>query len=545
MKINIENLTYCYPESKGRALENINIGIDAGEVIFVCGTSGSGKSTLGKCIAGTVPHFYGGTISGEVKINNKPLASMEHSERAKKITVVFQDPERQLFMNKVHREIAFGLENVGINPSQIKRRVWETMQFTNILELWDRDIKTLSGGQKQKVALASAIAYLPECIIFDEPTSQLDPLASEEIIGLITKINKELGITMIIIEQRIEKCFDICDKILLLKNGKVSFFGKREELYELDTIETDNYLPLYMRLSKYMKQISMPISSRETKTMITNRSKEMKNKLIPESIKTKDSKEILIKISGLKVSYGNQEAIKKINSSINKGDLIGVFGPNGAGKTTFLKAIMGLNKYSGSIKILESEVNRLSSSKIGEILGYVSQNPNDYISKDTIYDELKFTLDNFNKKNYEIIDEILKELELFEIKDKNPRDLSGGERQRVAIASVLVNKPEILLLDEPTRGLDLKLKQNLGNILRKLNNNGTTIVLVTHDIEFASEFCNKYLLIFNGEIISEGSREQVLKDGIYYTTFFNKLFRDIDPDIFTLNQAKEWLNANE
>lgn len=545
MKINIENLTYCYPESKGRALENINIEIDAGEVIFVCGTSGSGKSTLGKCIAGTVPHFYGGTISGEVKINNKPLASMEHSERAKKITVVFQDPERQLFMNKVHREIAFGLENVGINPSQIKRRVWEAMQFTNILELWDRDIKTLSGGQKQKVALASAIAYLPECIIFDEPTSQLDPLASEEIIGLITKINKELGITMIIIEQRIEKCFDICDKILLLKKGKVSFFGKREELYALDAMEIDNYLPLYMRLSKYMKQINMPISSRETKTMLINRSKEMKNKFIPQSIKTKDSKEILIKISGLKVCYENREAIKKINSSINKGDLIGVFGPNGAGKTTFLKAIMGLNKYSGSIKILDSEVNRLSSNKIGEILGYVSQNPNDYISKDTIYDELKFTLDNFNKKNYEIIDEILKELELFEIKDKNPRDLSGGERQRVAIASVLVNKPEILLLDEPTRGLDLKLKQNLGNILRKLNNNGTTIVLVTHDIEFASEFCNKYLLIFNGEIISEGSRDEVLKDGIYYTTFFNKLFRDIDPHIFTLSQAKEWLNANE
>jgi energy-coupling factor transport system ATP-binding protein len=219
-------------------------------------------------------------------------------------------------------------------------------------------------------------------------------------------------------------------------------------------------------------------------------------------------------------------------------------GANGGGKTTFLKALMGLISYSGSVKILKDsfenlsgqykEIKKLKIKDIARIIGYVSQNPNDYISKESVYDELKFTLDNYKIKDYSIIDDTLKALDIYKLKNKNPRDLSGGEIQRVAIASILVLKPKILLLDEPTRGLDSKVKTMLGEILQELNKNGTTIILVTHDVDFAAEFCSRFLLMFNGEIVGDGNREQVLGTGIYYTTTINKIFRNSNSNIFTL-----------
>ena len=221
--IEIKDLTYYYPKEAKPVLKNINLQLNKGEILFVVGQSGSGKSTLAKCISGAVPNFYGGTIQGSVSIDGQGIIEMEHSKRALEVTMVFQDPESQLIMNKVHREIAFGLENVGIESVEIKRRIWEAMQFSNILDIANREINTLSGGQKQRVAITSAIAYLPNCIILDEPTSQLDPASAEDVIALIKKINDELGITIIIIEQRIDKWFDIADKILVLSNGEIAF----------------------------------------------------------------------------------------------------------------------------------------------------------------------------------------------------------------------------------------------------------------------------------------------------------------------------------
>jgi energy-coupling factor transport system ATP-binding protein len=546
--IKIEGLSYSYPEKKGNVLDDINIRISSGEVVFICGDSGSGKTTLGKCITGAVPGFYGGTMEGSVSVNGREISSMEHSERASEITMVFQDPERQLLMSKVHREIAFGLENVGVETSQIKRRVWESMQFCNILDLWDREISTLSGGQKQKVAVAAAISYMPKCIIFDEPTSQLDPLAAEEIITLIGKINRELGTTALIIEQRVERCFDISDKILLLDKGKVCFYGSREEFYSLEGQDWSRYLPIHLRLAKHAGAVEMPTSVKGTRRLIAARAEGAAGQPHDEEIMSKDDhrekKEELLRIKGLNVGFGSGDVIRKLDCSVCRGDFVGIFGPNGAGKSTLLKAVTGLLKYRGSIRVEGSEVSRYRNRETGRVFGYVSQNPNDYISKDTVYDELRFTLDNYGITDHSSIEEVLKELDLEAVRDKNPRDLSGGERQRVAIASVLVNKPQILLLDEPTRGLDSQLKLKLGKLLSKLNREGTTIILVTHDIEFAAEFCSRYFLLFSGEIVSAGTREEVMSDGIFYTTAANKIFRDIAADIFTVDQAKGWLSAN-
>lgn len=536
--ITINNLTYKYPGNQKITLNNININIEQGDIVLVCGNSGSGKSTLGKCIAGSVPNFYGGTISGEIKINNKNIKGFTPKELAEKITMVFQDPERQLLMNKVHREIAFGLENIGIKSEVIKRRVYESMEFCGIEKLAERDIISLSGGEKQKVAVTSALAYMPECIIFDEPTSQLDPNSAEEIINIISKINEELGITIILIEQRMEKCFSIADKILLINHGAIDFYGDKDDLYKSNDPYFIEFMPQYLKLSKILKFNKMPLSIRETRKKLNTF-----NICRHDSIEKKtDIDEPIIKISNLCFSYdGNESALKNINININNGEFVEIMGPNGAGKSTLFKSMMGFTKYKGSIKLFGKEVSKYKRHDLIKNIGYISQNPNDYISKETVYDEIKFTLDNYGIKKYELIDAALNNLGIDNLKYRNPRDISGGEKQRVAIASVLVMEPEIILLDEPTRGLDFNTKKLLGNTLRELNKKGSTIIMITHDIEFAAEFANKFILLFNGEAIQTGTKEEVFTGGTYYNTSMNKLFRNIDDAIFTIDDVLERL----
>lgn len=529
--ISINNLSYAYGGEKHKALNNINLTVEKGEILLICGKSGSGKSTLGKCISGSIPNFYGGTIEGKISISGIPFETLKHYERAKEVTMVFQDPEKGIMMNKVHREVAFGLENVGIEATQIKRRVWEALEFLGITEIAKKEINKLSGGEKQKVAIASALSYLPNCIIFDEPISQLDPTSSEEVINILSKINKELGITIIIIEQRVQKVFEICDKFLVLENGKVAFYGEKDEFLKRDDLI--QFMPEYTKLFKNLK-LPIPQNIKDARKILRKIEFEekAKNPIL-------DLKETAIKIKNMGCQYENVNVLEKINLNIKDGEFLGVIGANGAGKSTLLKSIVGLVKYSGSIKIFENEIKKLNMKDICKIVGYVSQNPSDYISKDTVYEELAFTLNNYGITNEKVIDEVLEMLEIAHIRDKNPRDVSGGEKQRVALASILVLKPKILLLDEPTRGLDSEIKKSLGKFLKILNKSGTTIIMVTHDIDFAAECCNNILTMIKGEIIGYGSKEEVLHNGIFYTTTINKLFRERKLNILTLEQALE------
>lgn len=530
--IDIRDLSYKYPNCEKLALNNINIEINKGEIILILGSSGSGKSTLAKCITGSVPNFYGGSIKGDIHIEGALINQISQRKRASEITMVFQDPEKQLIMDKVHREIAFGLENIACNEEQIKRRVWESLQYLNISDLGYREINSLSGGQKQKVAIASAIAYMPNCIIMDEPTSQLDPTSSEEIINIIKKINEELGITIIIIEQRIGKWFEIADNIALMDKGEVIFYGDKEELYHKRDKYSTSFLPSYLKICNSLMIEQMPKGLKEARGVLSRFDYNYTNKL-----SLAYSEKNIIEVKNITCSYAEQKAIKNLSINIKEGDLLGVLGANGAGKSTFLKAIMGLVKYSGSIKLLEEEVKKLKLKEIAKFIGYISQNPNDYISKETVYDELKFTMNNFNIDDESVIEETLKNLGIYHLRDINPRDTSGGERQRIAIASMLVLSPKILLLDEPTRGLDYDAKRELGNILKKLKQKGTTIIMVTHDVEFAAQCCNSFMLMFNGEKVSEGNSKKVLGNGLYFTTTINRLLRDVNSDIFTLEQA--------
>ncbi|MBV7275207.1 ABC transporter ATP-binding protein [Clostridiaceae bacterium UIB06] len=532
--IEINNLEFTYPLEKKKSLMDINLSLEKNSFLLIAGKSGSGKSTLARAMVGTVPNFYGGTIGGEIKIDGKSLDEMKHKERAKKITMVFQDPEKQLMMNKVHREVAFGLENVGTDEKTIKRMVYEALQFLGILHLAERDITSLSGGEKQKVAVASALVYMPKCIILDEPTSQLDPSSAEEVINLIKKINEELGITIIVIEHRVNRWFDAADSIAIMDKGRLHTFKNKEDFYNNCSGEQAIFMPDYLKFLKKTNFKSMPESFRDARIQFLNSDIKIRKE---ESIILENDAGNLLQIKKMSCKYGSKEALSDVDFNVNKGDFISIMGANGAGKSTLLKAIMGLKDYKGTIKLHDKNIEDMDIREVAKYIGYVSQNPNDYLSKDSVYDEIRFTMDNYEMYDEEVIEEVLKELEIYDIKDKNPRDLSGGQRQRVAIASILVLKPEIILLDEPTRGLESDLKDKLGNVLKNLNSQGTAIVLVTHDTDFASKFCTGYMIMFNGSIVAKGTREDILGEGIFYTTSINKLVRDKDRSIFTLEEA--------
>ena len=549
--INIESLDYTYPNVEKSSLKDINLSIEKGEFVLIIGKSGSGKSTLAKCIAGTIPNFYGGTLKGKLEIEGIGYIDKRSSNQLRSISMVFQDPERQLVMNKVHREIAFGLENLGLSTEEINRRVWETLQFCNLLDLAKRDIKTLSGGQKQKVAIASALAMMDDCIILDEPISQLDPSSAEEIINLTKKINEELGITVIVIEQRIEKWLELSDKVIFMKNGAIDFNGEPKDFYGSSYY---SFMPSYIKVLKYMKIESYPKNFKDARVLIENKFGlidikednlyyEKQEKRIPKGILkrifSKEEKEQYeISIQEMKVFYKDYLALKSINLDIKQGDFCCLLGPNGAGKSTLFKAIMNLTEYKGTIKFQGKEIKSWDKRDLYKSIAYVSQNPNDYISKDTVYNEIKFTLDNYGISNEEKIKEIMISLNLTHLKDKNPRDISGGERQRLAIATMLVLEPKVILLDEPTRGLDNENKENLSRILKHINESGITIILITHDMDFAASCGRNFLLLFNGELISKGSLQQAFKEGFYYTTTVHKLFTNVQKNIFNIEDVK-------
>lgn len=533
--IEINNLNFTYPLEKHRSLKDINLSLEKNDFLLIAGRSGSGKSTLARAIVGTVPNFYGGTIGGEIKIDGELVNKMSHKERAKKITMVFQDPEKQLVMNKVHREIAFGLENIGADEGVIKRRVYEALQFSGILHLAERDVTSLSGGEKQKVAVASALVYMPRCIILDEPTSQLDPSSAEEMLNLVKKINQELGITVIVIEQRVNRWFDTVDSIAIMNDGTLELFKDKKDFYDNCNERQYMFMPDYLKFFKKLDFNTMPQDFKDARVKILNSSLKLKEK--DKSVFQENDEADVLSVKKMGCKYGSKKVLNNLNFNVKKGEFISIMGANGAGKSTLLKCVMGLKNYEGTIKLYGKDTSKLNIRQIAKHIGYVSQNPNDYLSKESVYEEVKFTMDNYGIYDEKVIENILKELEIYDLREKNPRDLSGGQRQRVAIATILVLQPDVILLDEPTRGLESGLKYKLGKILERLNKKGTSIVLITHDTDFASNFCKRYMIMFNGAIVADGDKKQVLGDGIFYTTSMNKLLRDREDSIFTLEEA--------
>lgn len=538
--LTVKNFTYTYPEQDKPALSDISFSLEQGETLLLLGKSGSGKSTLGKAVTGTVPYFYGGTASGQVSIRGTDLREMEHNQRSRTVSMVFQYPEKQLILNKVHREVAFGLENIGVPEQTIRRRVFEAMQFTGITPLAEREISTLSGGQIQKVAIASALAFFPECIVLDEPISQLDPLAAEEILNLVQKINEELNITVVLIEQRTGKCFNIADKVAFIEEGKLTFFGETQEFFARQDSAFEPFLPEQVRLFRALGSSETPLNTKQARRLLAQFPAPAVSPKEKTAGKSTQPAAPAIVFQNVSTGYGKANVLERFSAVIGKGESVALLGANGAGKTTLLKTLVGLRPFKGNLLLNGTGCDKMKQREIARTIGYVSQNPDDYLTQETVRDELLFTARHLGITDFTTVVDLMDELSLTPYAEQNPRDLSGGQKQRVAIASALVASPEMLVLDEPTRGIDPSLKQSLAELLKKLNRKGVTILLVTHDVEFACVVSNRFWILYKGQLLADGPKEEVFTESLFYTTAIHKLCAVQNPELFTLKEAIQY-----
>jgi energy-coupling factor transport system ATP-binding protein len=451
----------------------------------------------------------------------------------------------------VEAEIAFGLENLGLPQQEMLRRVAEVMSFLNLSPLKCEFTANLSGGQKQKVALASVLAMKPSVLILDEPTSQLDPAAADEFLYLVERLNREMGYTVVLIEQRLDRCFHLADRVAMMGGGEILHTGTAAEAARWQVRHSLSFIPPVSRFFVSMGSAVVPLTVKDGRRELekqfaaTALTAGIHDRQTEDPDRWSEGKPVALEMADVWFTYENgSEALKGVSLTVARGDFLVILGENAAGKSTLLKLIPGILKPGrGRVTVLGEDAGKCTTASMARRVGYLSQNPNDYLFEDTVEDELRFTLHNFGRADQGVIDRVLAELDLQGVRGANPRDLSGGERQRVALGSVLVAGPELLLLDEPTRGMDYSLKNELGALLRKRNEQGLTTVLVTHDVEFAAEYARQVAVMFDGRIVAAGSKYQVLKGSAFYSPQIARLFNNIRDNVLTVADALESMNG--
>lgn len=524
----VRNLTFFYPNKEKPTLDNISLSVKKGDFLVLCGPSGCGKSTFLRQLKSSLAPY--GHIKGEILFEGEKLNDINHKDQSSKIGFVLQSPENQIVTDKVWHELAFGLESLGLDNHTIRRRTAEMASFFGIQTWFHKDVSELSGGQKQLLNLASIMAMQPRVLILDEPTSQLDPIAASEFISTLGKINRELGTTIILTEHRLEEAFAQANRAVVLKEGKIICDDKSHNVgIKLKELEDTMFLamPTAMRIwAAVENKLECPITVREGKKWLENYSKE--HKLI--DIKREDdyiSQEetvIFAKDVWFKYEQDSPDIVKGLNLQVKKGEFLALLGGNGTGKTTTLKLISGIKKqYRGEISV------------IGKV-GVLPQNPQTLFMKKTVREDLFQVYEGKNipkEIQKENVEKIVTLCNLAKLLDSHPYDISGGEQQRVALGKVLLNSPDILLLDEPTKGFDAEFKEIFAEIINMLLLQNVTVFMISHDIEFCALYAHRCALFFDGNIVAEDRPREFFSGNSFYTTSANRMARDFIKDPIT------------
>lgn len=542
--IHIQNLSFSYPGANTPALSEVNLSVAPGEYVLLCGKSGSGKTTLLRHLKTVLaPH---GLRSGSVTLDGVPLEQVSLGSQAARIGFVMQDPDDQIVTDKVWHELAFGLENLGCDQKAMRLRVAEMASFFGIQDWFHREVSELSGGQKQLVNLASIMAMQPEVLILDEPTSQLDPIAASDFLGTLKKINRELGTTILITEHRMEDVFPAADRVVVMEQGRITAAGEPREvarqLYEADS-PLFSALPAPVRIFFADQRTgSVPLTVREGRQWLRGFFREP-----PRRVSLPPEPEFPAgKVPALEIREGwyryernGPDVLRGIGFSVPQGSFFAIVGGNGTGKTTTLKAVCGICKlYRGNVRLFGKELKSYRDGLFKGNLAMLPQDPKSLFVKQTLREDLA-------EMGSGKISEIARLCQVEHLLDAHPSDLSGGETQRAALAKVLLSEPKLLLLDEPTKGMDSFFKQSFAALLKKLCRGGMTVVMVSHDIEFCAEHADLVGMFFDGQLLTTDTPRRFFGSNSFYTTAANRMSRGIFQNAVTAADVAVLLEGNQ
>ncbi len=525
-----KNVDFTYPEGEKKALCNISFTVQQGEFVILCGPSGCGKSTLLRHLKSCLtPH---GLFSGEIRYRGTLLSQLSQREQAQQIGYVLQSPENQVVTDKVWHELAFGLESLGYDTPTIRRRVAEIAAFFGIENWFYKNVTELSGGQKQLLSLASVMAMQPGVLVLDEPTAQLDPIAAADFLALLGKINRELGTTIILTEHRLEEAFPFATRVIVMNEGAILCDDKPENVgLQLKDKGSGMFLamPTAMRVWAAVEtKLDCPMTVRDGSSFLSQRVAERALLPLAEKDPPVYPGDVTLECDDLWFRYekGSPDVVKGFSLKLRKGEFYAILGGNGAGKSTTLKVISGLKAaYRGDVRLQGK-------------LGHLPQNPQTLFVKRTVREDLYgvFRGEKVPKETQDAeIARIVELCGLREFLDRHPYDISGGEQQRTALAKVLLTAPDVLLLDEPTKGFDAEFKETFALILRRLVAQGVTILMVSHDVPFCAQYAHKCGLFFDGSIVAEGTPREFFSGNSFYTTPANRMARHLIPKAVTVS----------
>lgn len=571
--VRLEKLTYSYPHSDSFAICDVNLELKKGEFVLLAGPSGCGKSTLVRCLNRLVPEISGGSLSGSILLLGKDLRHEKVHRLALEVGMVFQNPETQLFSLTVAEDIAFGPENLGLSRQEVRARVEKALKEVGLERVKNHFIFTLSGGEKQRTAIGGNLAMQPEILVLDEPTSDLDPAGTLEVLELLRKLNEEKKTTIVLIEHKLDTVFEIADRMLVMDEGRIILDGKPFEIlcFEEDKLRSlgihppqlteiasflgltsESCIPDYDTLLKRLVEL---LKASAAKCKPENRAEAE----IPASLQHSLEKLPHVQIENLCYRHEDgSEVFENLNLEIKHGEFLALLGHNGAGKTTLAGHLMGFCRPAcGRVLLNGKDISSYSTAQLSKQVGYLFQNPDSQIFTDSVFEEVRFGLKNFGMPEEEIKRQANSSLEMMELsayRNRHPHALSRGQRQRLAVASILALEPDLLVLDEPTTGQDRGHIRKFLDKIRELNRLGKTVVLITHDMELAAEYAERVVVMKQGKILLEGPTAEVFSSPDLGAAGLipplpSRLARDLRiqgieiPPLLTVSELKNFLGA--
>lgn len=530
----VEHLTFTYPDGKRNALTDVSFHVEKGEFLAVCGPTGCGKSTLLRLLKREIAPL--GEVSGVITVDGAAQAALSDRDAARRIGYVMQRPEHQIVTDRVWHEMAFGLENMGLPQADMARRVAEMAAYFGMEDWFDRDVSTLSGGQKQLLNLAAVMVMQPEILILDEPTAQLDPIAASDFIATVRKLNRELGLTVIMTEHRLEEVIPACDRLLVLADGRVlAHDAPRNVVSRLaDRADLMCFMPAAVRLFHRMQGKGVcPLDVREGRAFIERHAGAVR--ALPPEAPLDGQRPPALAFREVYFRYDRHapDVLAGMSFTVGEGEICAILGGNGAGKSTALRVAAGLSRpYAGEVRVFGRKLRAYQGQSLYQhCLTLLPQDVQSVFLCNTVREELA---------DGHVSADVLP-FDLTPLLDRHPYDLSGGEQQLVALAKMLATKPRLILLDEPTKGVDAAAKEKLIGVLKALRAQGMTLVLVTHDVEFAAACADRCCFVFRGQIVSEDGPRAFFAQNHFYTTAVSRMSRGIFEAAVTVEDAAKLL----